>query len=42
MHRHPCTAATRRPRRGAAPTLVGLTVEEAARRLGIGHTKMYE
>ncbi|MFB7934736.1 helix-turn-helix domain-containing protein [Streptomyces sp. NPDC056039] len=24
------------------PTLVGLTVEEAARRLGIGRTKMYE
>ncbi|MFD8159674.1 helix-turn-helix domain-containing protein [Streptomyces malaysiensis] len=24
------------------PTLVGLTVEQAARRLGIGRTKMYE
>ncbi|MFG2778241.1 helix-turn-helix domain-containing protein [Streptomyces prunicolor] len=24
------------------PTLVGLTVEEAARRIGIGRTKMYE
>ncbi|MBK3573865.1 helix-turn-helix domain-containing protein [Streptomyces sp. MBT65] len=24
------------------PTLVGLTVEEAGRRLGIGRTKMYE
>ncbi|MFD9871569.1 helix-turn-helix domain-containing protein [Streptomyces niveus] len=28
--------------RSADPTLVGLTVAEAARRIGIGRTKMYE
>ncbi|MFI9746418.1 helix-turn-helix domain-containing protein [Streptomyces sp. NPDC052494] len=37
-----CTlVAQRRPASGDA-TLVALTVEEAARRLGIGRTKLYE